>query len=167
MLPAHLLEHVIKPTLIPFQDMWSPAAGELLLGTCAVESDMGEYLVQLGGGPALGIYQMEPFTHNDIWDRYLKSRVGMAERIKRLTSPNDWDWSAKHPKPSTMVHNLAYATIMARLRYWPEPSPLPAQGDWAGHAHYWELYYNRVRGHGTLDEPGFLEAVRKHLRVTI
>ena len=43
-------------------DLYSPEVVELLMGTCAQESTMGKYRKQLGNGPALGIFQMEPFV---------------------------------------------------------------------------------------------------------
>ena len=42
-------------------------------GTAAVESRMGTYLRQIGG-PALGIWQVEPATHLDCWDNWLDYR---------------------------------------------------------------------------------------------
>lgn len=44
---------------------------ELLLLTCAAESAMGKYIMQVGG-PARGIFQMEPNTEKDIWENWLK-----------------------------------------------------------------------------------------------
>lgn len=58
--------YVIRPTLEKIE-LWSEAAENLLLGTTAQESHMGTYIKQVGKGPALGIYQMEPATHKDIW----------------------------------------------------------------------------------------------------
>jgi len=58
----HLRREIIAPALRHI-GMWSGAAENLLLGTAAVESRMGTYLRQVGGGPALGIWQVEPVTH--------------------------------------------------------------------------------------------------------
>ena len=63
-----LRECIIKPTLDSLQ-MYSQAAEELLVFTCACESLGGTYLKQVKG-PALGIYQMEPATYQDIWENY-------------------------------------------------------------------------------------------------
>jgi len=50
----------------------SEAAEELLLGTAVQESLNFKYRRQMGGGPARGYFQMEPATHDDIWDNYLQ-----------------------------------------------------------------------------------------------
>ena len=71
-----LKELIIIPTLHDLVS-FSDDAVQLLLFTCAVESDGGTYLKQLKG-PALGIYQMEPETHNDIWQNYIKSKTSLA-----------------------------------------------------------------------------------------
>jgi hypothetical protein len=46
------------------------AAEELLLGTALQESGL-IYRRQLNNGPALGLFQMEPATHDDIWADFL------------------------------------------------------------------------------------------------
>ena len=51
---------VIRPALRAL-DLWSPAAEDLVLGTAAQESGLA-YLRQIGGGPALGLWQIEPAT---------------------------------------------------------------------------------------------------------
>jgi len=43
-------------------DLYSRDAEELLMLTAAVESNLGYYIKQVGGGPALGIFQCEPDT---------------------------------------------------------------------------------------------------------
>src|SRR5260221_162978 len=60
-------------------DLQAPV--ELLLGTALQESGL-TYRVQLGGGPARGLFQMEPNTHDDIWDNFLKYRVPLATAVR-------------------------------------------------------------------------------------
>jgi hypothetical protein len=135
----HLRQYVIRPTLQQI-GMWSLAAENLLLGTAAHESRMGHYLVQIGGGPALGIYQVEPKTHDDIWQHFLKSRPAIADRISSLTPFIDAE---------QMIANMAYATAMARMVYYRRPEPLPAADDLPGMARYWKKFYNTPLGAGT------------------
>src|SRR2546429_673559 len=100
-----LLNLVIRPTLNKIG--WGGEAAEnLLLGTCAQESQMGTYLAQING-PALGIYQMEPITHNDCWVNFLIYNPELTQKIK-LISPRNTD---------ALVYNLAYATAMSRIKY--------------------------------------------------
>ena len=63
---------VIKPALEKL-GLWSMAAEELVLGTAIVES-AAIYLRQHGAGPALGLWQAEPRTHDDLYTNYLSYR---------------------------------------------------------------------------------------------
>lgn len=151
--PVQLQEHIIVPTLTAM-DMYSPAAVNLLMGTAMQESHCGKYLVQLGGGPALGIFQVEPATAQDIIFRYLKKRPQLCKRF-------DAGWSGVNKEPinwqdvelkqvcKELVGNLHFATAMARIRYWMVPEPLPAADDIAGLAAYWKTHYNTHLGRGT------------------
>ncbi|HQO65941.1 MAG TPA: two-component regulator propeller domain-containing protein, partial [Spirochaetales bacterium] len=68
----HLRDLIIRPTLVDMGH-YSPEAEALLLGIAAQEARGGRYLAQLRG-PARGIYQMEPATHDDLWRHFLPSR---------------------------------------------------------------------------------------------
>ena len=79
MIDRHQLDRdIIEPVLSRLHAA-SPAARALLLGTAAQESAMGRYIRQLRGGPALGIFQMEPATHDDIWT-IARTRPGPSPR---------------------------------------------------------------------------------------
>jgi hypothetical protein len=159
----HLRELVIRPTLQRLQ-LWSESAEELLLGTAAQESRCGEYLEQLGHGPALGIFQMESATHDDIWSTYLGFREQLKDRVVSLLAQVDlalplrasWE-SLAHQ----MVWNLAYATAMARLRYLRDRQPLPPAEDIAALAATWKRCYNSRLGKGTENE--FVANYRRYI----
>lgn len=135
----HIREYVIRPTLT-HMGMYSGVAEDLMLGTALVESDL-RYLHQLGG-PALGLWQMEPATHDDIWDNYLGFRNEMARKVNELLSPLD-------SEPQLMT-NLAYACAMARIHYWRVPVPIPTSV--VDQANYWKTYYNTPEGKGSAEE---------------
>ena len=63
-------DHIIVPTLKKI-GLHSDAAVQLLLGTAVQESRL-MYLKQLKGGPAIGFYQIEVITLNDIYVNFLK-----------------------------------------------------------------------------------------------
>ena len=63
MLASQTLALVICPALEKLS-LWSPSAEELVLGTAIVESGL-TYLKQHGDGPALGLWQVEPATHDE------------------------------------------------------------------------------------------------------
>ncbi|MAF34299.1 hypothetical protein CMO91_00465 [Candidatus Woesearchaeota archaeon] len=152
---------VVRPTLKEF-GMYSEAAEQLLMGTIAQES-RGTYLKQLGNGPALGLFQMEPNTHEDIWLNYLKYRPTTQEELLAQVPSASHDYALMHhvPPHEELVSNLKYATIMCRLHYRRVPKSLPKAGDIEGLARYWKEHYNTALGAGTVEE--FCENFPKEL----
>ena len=122
---AQQLRTLIQQTLQPL-NLYSPGVEELLCMTCAQESALGKYRVQMGGGPALGIFQMEPKTYDDIWDNFLKYRPSLVGAITRDVS--------------RLENNDEYAIFMARCQYLRAPEAVPAADDVEG---LWTLYKKR------------------------
>ena len=132
---------VVRPVLVHL-GLHSAAAENLLVGTALHESGGLRWLRQLGGGPAFGVYQIEPSTHDDIWRNYLQFRPRLNERVARL--------AANEPtRPEQLITNLAYATAIARVHYLRVPAPLPDAGDLGGLARYWKRHFNTPKGAGT------------------
>jgi hypothetical protein len=147
---SHLREKVIRPTLqieqvtiVPASrslgsiavktNLWSPAAEELLMMTAAQESKLGYYLVQLGDGPGLSIYSIEPATFY-----WLRAKFPEVIGPTRL--------------PVEMVTDLRLATVVARLRYFVDSEPLPAADDIEGLARYYKRVFNTEAGSATIAE---------------
>lgn len=126
----------------------SGSAINLLMGTAAQESRFGKYLRQLHDGPALGVYQMEPATHHDIWQNYIRYQGQLAERLSHLGyfGPATTDFDEQ------LVFDLRYATIMARLHYRRVPEALPPRDDVPALASYWKEHYNTHLGKGHTSE---------------
>lgn len=135
-------ELIIEPTL-KHMDMWSEAANELMLGTAVQESVICKYLHQIGG-PALGVYQIEPSTHKDVWINYLNYRKPLTDKIVTL-----YPYMNDFMDDDLLVYDLRYATIIARLIYFRQSEALPNKGDLLGQASYWKKYYNTLEGKGT------------------
>lgn len=146
---------IIRPTL-QYLNLWSEAAENLLLGTAAQESALGTYIHQLGKGPALGIYQMEPNTHKDIHSNFLKYRDELRNKIANLAG-----YSPSGNAEDDLVGNLYYATAMCRVHYLRVPKPLPAANNIEGLAAYWKKYYNTPLGAGT--EQQFIDNYKKYV----
>lgn len=140
-----LRQYVIEPTLLCMTQynrrIDSESAQNLMLWIAIAESvfrgDMR--LQQLNDGPAMGIWQMEPTTHDDIWATFIYGRFKLAGVMREL---------AIH-KYTTMVipanevrYNLMYACAMARLKLWRVPEPLPDAWDIPEMARYWKEHYN-------------------------
>jgi hypothetical protein len=132
-------DHVIGPVLDTLGIPQQGAATQLLLGTAVVESNL-KYVKQLGHGPALGVYQMEPATHNDIYDNYLCYNPELETRVCALSIGG----YAKE-----MMGNMTYATAMCWMHYsrFKKKSPLPAYNDYIAMANYHKKYYNTAKGH--------------------
>lgn len=137
-----LLRGVIIPTLRHL-NLYSGAAEALLLGTFYTESTVGSntHLFQLGNGPARSPYQIEPATHNDVWDNFLKYKATLSNKVYDLLAPTP-------TKVEQLVTNLGYATAISRVIYFRVPEPLPSASDYAGLARYWKQHYNTPKGAG-------------------
>lgn len=129
----------------------SESAVDLLMLTAAQESHLGTYLRQVGGGPALGTFQMEPATHADIWQNYLAYHQVRRDRVVRLKSSMGYEWD--------MVYNLGYQIAMTRVHYLRFPEKLPVRDNYSSDyyyvhalATYWKKYYNTEKGRGKIKE---------------
>ena len=128
-------DQVIRPTLRRMGDRYaSESAVRLLCMTAAHESGF-VYLRQVGG-PALGIYQMEPPTFRDhmTW-----IRGDLAAVVTEHAGPA--------PAAERIIGDMAFATIMARIHYWRRPEPLPDDVD--GMAAYAKRWWNTPLGAAT------------------
>ena len=130
-----LRELIIIPTLryLEPEIPYSEAAVELLMMTAAHESRLGTYIAQVGG-PALGIYQMEPATEDDIIENFLDYRRKISLKVEGLI-PN-----------KCLISDLKYATMMARVHYYRDSEPLPEVDDIEGLAKYAKRVYNTKAG---------------------
>lgn len=134
-----LKTEIVRPALQSI-GLWSPAAENLLTGTALAES-RAVYLRQVGGGPALGLWQMEPATHDDCWNNWLCSpgRSRQATALRQMIG-------YLNPSAGLMVSNLLYAAGVARVRYQRVRDPLPGATDAAGLSQYHKDFYNTLEG---------------------
>ena len=155
--PEHFLRHVIRPTLAHLGDAFTgPVSQALMLGTALTESNL-EHLEQLGGGPAIGVYQCEPATHQDIFENFL--RFDRWEQLRERV--NDFrTLRTDEADAGEMYGNHYYATAIARCVYIRKPEHLPEYSAWAL-AGYWKRHYNTALGAGTVEkaEVGFDRAI--------
>ena len=141
---TQLRELIVRPAL-KLIGLHSLAAENLVMGTAAQESHL-EYLKQLGGGPALGLFQVEPFTYDDYWENFVDDREDLRDSILAAIR------TTGEPQPDRVIWDLRYAAIMCRIHYRRIPKPLPEAGDVWAMAAYWKRYYNTVHGAGTEQE---------------
>lgn len=148
---------VIRPVL-KHLDMWSESAESLLVGTAIQESHL-TYLKQIGGGPALGIFQMEPNTHDDLWTNYIKFRAPLVTKLQGLTINRTINDKFITIPAQELIGNMYYAAAMCRILYKRVPAPIPANNP-KDLAAYWKQYYNTPQGAGTTAE--FISNYKKY-----
>ncbi|MEO5363434.1 MAG: hypothetical protein H7838_07400 [Magnetococcus sp. DMHC-8] len=141
--PKQFTRCVIAPAMA-LLEMESPGARALLLGTAAQESGLGHYLRQVGGGPAVGVFQMEPATYHDIWNNFIANRPEIQKKLAQY-------WPTQ-PDPERMATDLLLAAVMCRLHYRRVSAPIPQADDLVGLARYWKKYYNTPMGRGSEEE---------------
>lgn len=146
------LRDLIKRVLVAL-DLHSEAAENLLMGTAAQESGLGEYIRQLGGGPALGIFQMEPATFKDIVQNCLQYKPKLAKLVMSVSGVNAL-------RSEYLEYNLALSICMCRVHYLRVLEGIPS--NLTGWAKYWKEYYNTRLGKGTEEE--FIRNFEKYVR---
>jgi hypothetical protein len=139
---ADFRQFVITPALAALAPAGIPVAktaADLLIATAAIETDLGTWLSQVGG-PALGVFQIEPATLTG-----LLALLSPAE-AKALASVSTAQ------TPLTQVEgNMIYAAAVCRLYYWHDPMPLPANTV----AGLWSMYkavWNTPAGAATIED---------------
>ena len=153
MLASQTLALVIRPALKKLR-LWSPSAEELVFGTAIVESGL-TYLKQHGDGPALGLWQVEPATHDDLYTNFLNYRPELGSKLMELRAPN-------LSMGENLATNLMYGPAVCRLCYYRKPDALPAAGDIEGQASFWKQHYNTLLGAGTVSK--YVYKVQKILK---
>tara|TARA_R110002110_G_scaffold79230_1_gene207280 strand:+ start:1215 stop:1709 length:495 start_codon:yes stop_codon:yes gene_type:complete len=158
---TQLRTYIIRPTL-GNMGMFSQAAENLLVGTAAHESNGFVALKQYHNGPALSFYQIEPATHDDLWQNSVPGiRRRMPQAIETLESLVAKQY-ASQPPASYLIKSLSYATAVARLLYWRAPFTMPEADDIEQLAVIYKQYYNTHLGKATIKD--FTEAYEKHCK---
>ena len=132
----------------------SADAVELLMFTAAHESKLGTYLKQLNGGPARGIFQIEPTTWNDVFMNYLNYREDLSNVVEEFDLVDFTDYI-------NMIGNLPMQIIMARIIYLRVPEAIPSRFDLGAMAKYYKKYWNTHLGAATI--VGALGSYKKYV----
>ena len=122
---------------------YTQKAAELCLGTIAQESKYGFYRKQLGGGPGLGISQVEPATFYDNVNNFLVYKPKLAAKIKLICGVDEFNHL-------DLLTNDKLAICMMRVKYYRDSKPIPE--DLPGWAQYWKRVYNTEEGDGKPEE---------------
>ena len=152
---SEIKHQIIAPTLKEI-GLYSDTALNLVTGTGLVESGF-RATVQIGGGPALGWFQMEPATYKDIWENYLRYRTELGQKILQLISENHeysslslGKQTSSEPSSLALTNNPAFSAAMCRVKYLRSSLPLP-QNTAFNLCQYWKQVYNTPLGKGKVD----------------
>ena len=132
-------------TVLAQVGLYSEEAVALLFGTAAHESGGFKYDRQLGGGPALSYFQIEPATLNDLYENWLMYRPEYLEMLEELRPIGC-------TREEALVESFEYAICAARLQYLRKPGALPAADDIPAQAAYYKLHWNTPEGKATEDD---------------
>ncbi|QDH16510.1 hypothetical protein [Swingsia samuiensis] len=129
----------VQPALATL-GLLSPARLNLVTGIGLAESNY-IWMKQLNNGPALGFWQMEPFTHDDLWKNSLIApcRSRIAYGLHQLLH-------GVEPASSQMITNPLYGAGMCAVKVWLAPQSLPAADDAVGMSAYHKRWYNSALG---------------------
>ena len=154
------IKDIIDDILARLEEVGIPNTKEaraLIYETAMAETGY-RHLEQMGDGPAVSFWQIEPATAIDNCQHYLKHRkhylykcaeVSMVD-IKYWQNYSELMWS------EILESNLSAAIIHCRLKYWRVPKRMPNTLE--GRAKYWKKYYNSEQGAGT--EEKYIETIK-------
>jgi hypothetical protein len=103
----HLRDAVIRPTL-EYLGVWSAEAERELIAAALRRNESSLFGKRTRG---LGMFQITPAQHRDLWDRYLAFRPDIASRVRGLASQRAF---LTNPD-SELQTNLSYCTAIAWL----------------------------------------------------
>lgn len=139
-------------------DLYSSEAAEFIYNIGLVES---KYIyIQQISGPAVGVYQIEPWVGVDIIKNYLQYRPDLMKSVANacyldwsyFTAPKEKDWEY------ILTTNIAAQIVFCRLHLRRIPKRLPRTLE--DQAKQWKQYYNTAKGKGTPEK--YCEIVQKY-----
>lgn len=131
-----LRHYVVRPTL-KHLGVWSKDAEELILATAAQESGLGFHIKQKHHS-GIGVYHIDPKTHQTIWDQYLVEHPEKASAVRGFASQHEF-LNSPHAELAT---NLSYATAIAWCIYERAGYDIPNHREVDQMAKYWKKYYH-------------------------
>ena len=120
----------------------SDAALQMVMTTGQTESGY-DYLRQIKG-PAIGFWQVEPFTMNDTIENYVNYRPELKTKLYAL------GYDEKDAE-MRLMSNMSLQVAFCRLKYRRDKHALPGMDDIEAQAKYWKRIYNSEKGRGTVE----------------
>lgn len=143
---ADIKRNVIAPIVLDLELTGDEFARvQLMAGIGNVET--GYHTRYQVDGPALGFWQVEPRTHDDLWQNWLCARPALAE-VTRSYLPTQFD---DRPSADALAISDRYAACIATLVFYRSPIPLPPRGNARAQCAAWKAGYNTAAGAGRID----------------
>jgi hypothetical protein len=136
------IRKIIKWTL-EYLHMDSEDARDLIYKTGMAESGY-RALEGYGKNPAIGFWQVEPFTMFDTIDNYINYRPELKTKIYGL------GYDEKDAE-MRLMSNMSLQVAFCRLKYRRDKYALPGMDDIEAQAKYWKRVYNSEKGRGTVE----------------
>jgi hypothetical protein len=130
------LRDLITRVLKEIPSGYSNDAVELLMMIAAHESKLGTYLKQVDG-PALGVFQIEPATHDDTWMN------GDSCEINASHFGYIWEGESTADK---LEYDLQYQIFIARQKLFMISEPIPPSNMDDDMSEYCKKYWNTESG---------------------
>ena len=131
-------------------DGYSDDALALVVRTGMAESGYRALKGYGDGNPAIGFWQIEPATLDDMIDNYIKYRSKYKIELIDLGMKFD------NNKIISVMSNMAIQAALCRLHYRRDKNPIPSWTDLEAQGVYWKRIYNTPLGRGTVEH--FVEA---------
>ena len=126
-------------------DCYSDDALALVVRTGMAESGYRALKGYGEGNPAIGFWQVEPATLNDMVDNYIKYRPNYSKNLISLGMNFNKDMIM------SVMSNMAVQAGLCRLHYRRDKKPIPCWDDLESQGQYWKRVYNTVEGRGTVE----------------
>ena len=114
----------------------------VLLQMIAAHESGGLMYVRQFGGPALGLWQMEPVGYREV-QRYVQLRDEKFHRLIHKHIKRDFEW---------LAFDQVWACQCARIFLMAEPQGLPEKDDIEGMGAYAKRYWNTEQGAACVED---------------
>ena len=126
-------------------DCYSDDALTLVVRTGMAESGYRALKGYGEGNPAIGFWQIEPATMNDMMRNYIAYRPKYRKTLEELGMQFEGD-----DIEISVMSNMAVQAGLCRLHYRRDPKPIPSWDDLEAQGEYWKRVYNTIKGRGTV-----------------
>ena len=135
------IKEIIEWTLNKM-NMYSDDAAAMIYRTGMVETGY-KHLKQMGSGPAIGFFQIEPATMNDVMDNYVEYRPQIKTDLYAL----GFD---EKDSVIRVMGSIVLQVAFCRLCYRRDSKAIPSLENMEAQAKYWKRVYNTKLGKGTV-----------------